>query len=135
MSEVCVFHTLAHILLTYSPLGCGCVPGSTHYPTAALSALAFGSREGFGPGCGACFKLTLSNAFLVTPQFWPEDPPSLVVKVSQLTEFEDTANVSSLLRTQVTDICPAVSEYCEATEGHPNKCVDGSASRRVMLSD
>lgn len=38
---------------------------STCFPlaTAALSSLAFGSTQNYGPGCGACYKLTPVNSF------------------------------------------------------------------------
>ncbi|KAH7108089.1 RlpA-like double-psi beta-barrel-protein domain-containing protein-containing protein [Auriculariales sp. MPI-PUGE-AT-0066] len=80
---------------------CGCAPASTHYPTAALSQLAYGSAQAFGPGCGKCFKLTLVNTFLSTPPYYPPQEKSLVVKV--------------------TDLCPIWSDWCTATQDEPNK--------------
>ncbi|KAH9910579.1 hypothetical protein B0H21DRAFT_775311 [Amylocystis lapponica] len=54
---------------------CGCTADSTHYPTAAMSQLAYGSSTAYGPGCGKCFKLTLLNTFLSEPRSIL--PPSL----------------------------------------------------------
>ncbi|KAG8970336.1 hypothetical protein FRC03_009609 [Tulasnella sp. 419] len=78
---------------------CGCVGKSTHYPTAALSTLAYGSTASYGPSCGRCFRLTLLNTFLSDPPFYPEDKHSIMIKV--------------------TDRCPG-DTHCGATEGHPN---------------
>ncbi|EJD52404.1 hypothetical protein AURDEDRAFT_158132 [Auricularia subglabra TFB-10046 SS5] len=79
---------------------CGCAPASTHYPTVALSQLAFGSSVAFGPGCGRCFNLTLLNTFLSQPPFYPQKTKSIIVKV--------------------TDQCPGSSTWCTATEDKPN---------------
>ncbi|KAF8514234.1 RlpA-like double-psi beta-barrel-protein domain-containing protein-containing protein [Hysterangium stoloniferum] len=78
---------------------CGCTGSSTHYPTAALSELAYGSTTSYGPGCGRCFKLTLINTFLSNPPFFPPTGKSLVVKI--------------------TDLCPG-STWCGATPKKPN---------------
>ncbi|KAF8585986.1 hypothetical protein K439DRAFT_1342153 [Ramaria rubella] len=79
---------------------CGCAPASTHYPTAAMSQLAFGSTTAYGPGCGQCFNLTLLNTFLSDPPFFPPTSNSIIVKV--------------------TDLCPAISVWCSATTDKPN---------------
>ncbi|KAL0956424.1 hypothetical protein HGRIS_002572 [Hohenbuehelia grisea] len=80
---------------------CGCTPSSTHYPTAALSQMAFGSSTAFGPGCGRCFNLTLLNTFLSNPPFYPTVSKSIVVKV--------------------TDLCPiSGAGWCSATSEKPN---------------
>ncbi|THH04558.1 hypothetical protein EW145_g5436 [Phellinidium pouzarii] len=79
---------------------CGCVPESTHFPTAALSQLAYGSSTAFGPGCGRCFNLTLLNTFLSDPPFFPNITKSVVVKI--------------------TDLCPFISTWCSATQNKPN---------------
>ena len=63
---------------------CGCTGKSTHYPTAALSQMAFGSSSNYGPSCGRCFKLTLLNSYTGTPPFFPSTNPSIVVKVTDL---------------------------------------------------
>ena len=80
---------------------CGCTAKSTHYPTAALSALAYGSTDSYGPACGTCYNLTLLNAPTATPPYYPPTNPSIVVKV--------------------TDECPAISDWCQATASKPNQ--------------
>lgn len=51
------FATLTHYEI---PLGfvasCGCVPDSTHYPTAALSQMAYGSSAAFGKSMLWCWR-------------------------------------------------------------------------------
>ncbi|KZV81892.1 hypothetical protein EXIGLDRAFT_730402 [Exidia glandulosa HHB12029] len=79
---------------------CGCAPDSTHYPTVAMSQLAYGSAQAYGPGCGKCFNITLLNTFLSDPPFYPPQRKSLVVKV--------------------TDLCPISSAWCTATNDTPN---------------
>ncbi|KIY74457.1 hypothetical protein CYLTODRAFT_416289 [Cylindrobasidium torrendii FP15055 ss-10] len=80
---------------------CGCTGDSTHYPTAALSQMAYGSSAAFGPACGYCFNLTLLNSYTSTPPFFPTVTKSVVVKI--------------------TDRCP-LSEggWCSGTEDKPN---------------
>jgi len=96
------FATMTHYDLPLDYIAsCGCTPSSTHYPTAALSQLAFGSTTAYGPGCGRCFKLSLLNTFLSDPPFYTPAPKSIIVKV--------------------TDLCPSSSTWCEATENKPNK--------------
>ncbi|KAJ1304315.1 hypothetical protein OPQ81_005475 [Rhizoctonia solani] len=95
--------TMTHYTMDVGTIAaCGCTGGSTHYPTAALSSLAYGSdgTVGFGPSCGRCFNLTLLNTFLSSPPFYPNPTKSIVVKV--------------------TDLCPAISQWCDATESKPN---------------
>ncbi|PBK91506.1 hypothetical protein ARMGADRAFT_1166331 [Armillaria gallica] len=80
---------------------CGCTPSSTHYPTAALSQMAYGSSAAYGPGCGKCFNLTLLNTWTSTPPFYPSVTKHIVVKV--------------------TDLCPLSGDgWCSATESKPN---------------
>jgi hypothetical protein len=80
---------------------CGCTAKSTHYPTAALNQMAFGSSTAYGPSCGRCFKLTLLNTFLSNPPFYPSVTKSLVVKV--------------------TDLCPLTKGgWCNGTVNGPN---------------
>ncbi|KAH9978926.1 RlpA-like double-psi beta-barrel-protein domain-containing protein-containing protein [Lactifluus volemus] len=80
---------------------CGCTAESTHYPTAALNAMAFGSRTGYGPACGRCFELTLLNSFLSNPPFYPTTKKSVVIKI--------------------TDLCPlSTTGWCNATTSGPN---------------
>ena len=80
---------------------CGCEPNSTHYPTAAMSQMAFGSATAYGPACGVCFKLTLLNTFLSDPPFYPPEEKSIIVKI--------------------TDLCPlSKSGWCNATTAGPN---------------
>jgi len=94
------FATMTHYdLPTNFVASCGCTADSTHYPTAALSQLAYGSTTAYGPGCGRCFKLTLLNTFLSDPPFFPSTNPSITIKV--------------------TDLCPG-STWCGATVGKPN---------------
>lgn len=78
---------------------CGCTGKSTHYPTAALSHLAYGSTAAYGPSCGRCFNLTLLNTIYSDPLWYPDPTKSIVVKV--------------------TDLCPGPG-LCGATEGNPN---------------
>ncbi|KAK0212821.1 RlpA-like double-psi beta-barrel-protein domain-containing protein-containing protein [Desarmillaria ectypa] len=83
---------------------CGCTPSSTHYPTAALSQMAYGSSTAYGPGCGKCFNLTLLNSWTSTPPFYPSVTKHIVVKV--------------------TDLCPLSGNgWCSATESKPNPSV------------
>ncbi|GBE80668.1 predicted protein [Sparassis crispa] len=81
---------------------CGCTADSTHYPTAAMSQMAYGSSMAYGPGCGRCFNLTLLNTFESDPPFFPDVHNSVVVKV--------------------TDLCPVGGNgWCSATSSKPNK--------------
>lgn len=83
---------------------CGCTGESTHFPTAALNQMAFGSSTAYGPACGRCFKLTLLNTFLSNPPFYPTVTKSLVVKI--------------------TDLCPhSQTGWCNATTSGPNSSV------------
>ncbi|RDB25131.1 hypothetical protein Hypma_007748 [Hypsizygus marmoreus] len=80
---------------------CGCTPSSTHYPTAALSQMAYGSSRAYGPACGKCFNLTLLNPVIATPPFIPPVTKSIVVKI--------------------TDLCPlSANGWCSGTESKPN---------------
>ncbi|KAI0312751.1 RlpA-like double-psi beta-barrel-protein domain-containing protein-containing protein [Amylostereum chailletii] len=80
---------------------CGCTPDSTHYPTAALNQMAFGSSTAYGPACGRCFNLSLLNTFLSDPPFYPPTPKSIIVKV--------------------TDLCPlSTTGWCNGTSKGPN---------------
>lgn len=98
------FASMTHYtLLLDFVAACGCVPASTHFPTAAMSQMAFGSSTAFGPSCGRCFNLTLLNTFLSDPPFYPNDTKSVVVKV--------------------TDLCPLGGSWCIATQGKPNQYV------------
>jgi len=84
---------------------CGCTAGSTHYPTAALSQMAYGSSEDYGPACGKCFNLTLLNPVISTPPFHPSVVKHIVVKV--------------------TDLCPlSRAGYCSGTNKKPNSAGD-----------
>jgi len=84
---------------------CGCTPESTHYPTAALSQLAYGSSEDYGPACGRCFNLTLLSPVIATPPFHPSVVKHIVVKI--------------------TDLCPlSKSGYCSGTTTKPNSAGD-----------
>jgi len=78
---------------------CGCTGKSTHYPTVALSQLAFGSSQAYGPSCGRCMNLTLLNTIYAQPTFYPDPTKSIVVKV--------------------TDMCPGPG-LCGASPGNPN---------------
>lgn len=80
---------------------CGCTARSTHYPTAALNQMAFGSNTTYGPACGRCFRLTLLNTFLSHPPFYPTVTKSVVVKL--------------------TDLCPlSTTGWCNGTASGPN---------------
>ena len=94
-----IFHTTQDYIAS-----CGCTGKSTHYPTAALNQMAFGSSNNYGPGCGRCFKLTLLNSYTGTPPFFPDTHPSVVVKV--------------------TDLCPlSENGWCSGTENKTNPYV------------
>jgi len=98
------FASMTHYDLTRDYIAsCGCTGASTHYPTAALSQMAYGSSNSYGPGCGKCFKLTLLNTFMSNPPFYPEgkDKKSIVVKI--------------------TDLCPlSEAGWCSGTEKRVN---------------
>lgn len=85
---------------------CGCVADSTHYPTAALSQMAYGSSTDYGkyprkraffcfssretgPACGKCFQLTLLNPVIANPPFKPNVTKSIVVKIIDLCPFSE----------------------------------------------
>ncbi|TCD62922.1 hypothetical protein EIP91_006220 [Steccherinum ochraceum] len=94
--------TMTHYTLPTDYIAaCGCTADSTHYPTVAMSQLAFGSSRAYGPGCGRCFKLTLLNTFTSDPPFFPDVQKSVVVKV--------------------TDLCPDGGDWCSATAEKPNR--------------
>jgi len=97
------FATMTHYDLPVDTVAaCGCTPSSTHYPTAALNQMAYGSSAAYGPACGKCFNLTLLNTFLSTPPFYPDVVKSVVIKV--------------------TDLCPlSVAGFCNATQSGPNE--------------
>ncbi|KAE9411283.1 hypothetical protein BT96DRAFT_961244 [Gymnopus androsaceus JB14] len=96
------YATLTHYSLPLDFVAsCGCTGESTHYPTAALSQMAYGSSTAYGPACGKCFNLTLLNTFLSTPPWYPAENPNIVVKV--------------------TDLCPlSTAGFCNATTSGPN---------------
>lgn len=95
--------TMTHYTLPQDFIAaCGCTAKSTHYPTAAMSQMAFGSSTAYGPGCGRCFNLTLLNTFTSDPPFFPDVTKSVVIKV--------------------TDLCPLGGNgWCSATSDHPNQ--------------
>ncbi|KAI0281047.1 RlpA-like double-psi beta-barrel-protein domain-containing protein-containing protein [Russula aff. rugulosa BPL654] len=94
------FATLTHYTLPEDDIAsCGCTAKSSHYPTAALNQMAYGSSTAYGPSCGRCFKLTLLNTFLSHPPFHPPVTKSLVVKI--------------------TDLCP-LGGWCNGTVNGPN---------------
>jgi hypothetical protein len=97
--------TMTHYSLPQNYVAsCGCTGESTHFPTAALNQMAFGSSNNYGPSCGRCFKLTLLNTFLSHPPFYPTVTKSVVVKV--------------------TDLCPlSTTGWCNATTKGPNSSV------------
>lgn len=96
--------TMTHYTLPLDFIAsCGCSATSTHYPTAALNQMAYGSSTAFGPGCGRCFNLTLLNTFLSDPPFFPNVTKSVVVKV--------------------TDLCPLGGQWCSATPEKGNRYV------------
>ena len=98
------FATMTHYTIPADFVaGCGCNGASTHFPTAAMSQMAFGSSSAYGPACGRCFNLTLLNTFKSTPPFFPNVTKSVVVKV--------------------TDKCPLGSVWCSMQQGEPNECV------------
>lgn len=94
--------TLTHYTLPENYIAaCGCTADSTHYPTAAMSQMAFGSSTAYGPSCGRCFNITLLNTFDSDPPFYPKVKNSVVVKV--------------------TDLCPLGGNgWCSATANKPN---------------
>jgi hypothetical protein len=94
--------TMTHYTLPQNYIAsCGCTGESTHYPTAALNAMAFGSTTGYGPACGRCFELTLLNTFLSNPPYYPTTKKSIVIKI--------------------TDLCPlSTTGWCNGTASGPN---------------
>lgn len=91
---------------------CGCVGASTLYPTAALNQLAFGSSTSFGPGCGQCFRVTLTSTPTAPP---PPDGDGKVFAPG------DAAAPSIVIK--ATDLCPATksnSDWCSQTT-NPDK--------------
>jgi len=94
--------TMTHYTLPEDYIAsCGCTAQSTHYPTAALNQMAFGSSTSYGPACGRCFKLTLLNTFLSNPPFYPTVTKSVVIKI--------------------TDLCPlSKTGWCNGTVDGPN---------------
>ncbi|KAI0305458.1 RlpA-like double-psi beta-barrel-protein domain-containing protein-containing protein [Multifurca ochricompacta] len=96
------FATMTHYTLPQDYIAsCGCTGQSTHFPTAALNQMAFGSSTAYGPSCGRCFRLTLLNTFLSDPPFYPSVTKSIIVKV--------------------TDLCPlSTTGWCNATASGPN---------------
>lgn len=106
--------TMTHYTLPLDFIAsCGCAPASTHYPTAALNQMAYGSSAAFGLGCGRCFNLTLLNTFLSEPPFFPNVTKSVVVKV--------------------TDLCPLGGQWCSATPEKANRCVIALHTRATHL--
>ncbi|CCA68667.1 hypothetical protein PIIN_02532 [Serendipita indica DSM 11827] len=98
------YATITHYTLPLDYIAsCGCSAKSTHFPTAALNALAFGSTQNYGPGCGSCYRLKPLNTFLSSPPWYPP-----------------ASEVSSVV-IKVTDLCPKWSAWCEATEDTPNR--------------
>ncbi|KLO16965.1 hypothetical protein SCHPADRAFT_994778 [Schizopora paradoxa] len=96
------FATMTHYDLPLDFIAsCGCSTESTHFPTAAMSQMAYGSSSAYGASCGRCFNLTLLNTFLSTPPFFPNVTNSVVVKV--------------------TDKCPVSAHWCSAMQGKPNQ--------------
>lgn len=111
---------------------CGCTPSSTHYPTAALSQMAYGSSRAYGshwlyvlrsyspfnmilhdlgPACGKCFNLTLLHPIIATPPFTPSTTKFIVVKI--------------------TDLCPlSKNGWCSGTESRTNPWASASLSTR-----
>ncbi|KAH8828577.1 RlpA-like double-psi beta-barrel-protein domain-containing protein-containing protein [Flagelloscypha sp. PMI_526] len=84
---------------------CGCTTKSTHYPTAALSQMAFGSSNAYGPGCGRCFRLGLVDT-------WVSDPPYILT---------DSQRKEKQLVVKVTDLCPMNGNgWCSANASSTN---------------
>ncbi|EIW82871.1 hypothetical protein CONPUDRAFT_51844 [Coniophora puteana RWD-64-598 SS2] len=107
------YATMTHYTLPLNFIpACGCVTNSTLYPTAAMSQMAYGSSQAYGPACGSCFNLTLVDAFLVSPKYYPNVTRSVVVKI--------------------TDLCPlSKAGWCDPTTSKPN---DGGAYINFDLS-
>ncbi|KAJ7446227.1 RlpA-like double-psi beta-barrel-protein domain-containing protein-containing protein [Mycena galericulata] len=79
---------------------CGCTGDST-YPTAAMSQMAYGSSDAFGPACGRCFNITLLNSYTSDPPFFPDVIKHIVIKV--------------------TDLCPLSQDgWCDGTQTKKN---------------
>ncbi|KAF9469943.1 RlpA-like double-psi beta-barrel-protein domain-containing protein-containing protein [Collybia nuda] len=84
------FATITHYEIPRDYIAsCGCTPSSTHYPTAALSQMAYGSSRAYGPACGKCFNLTLLHPVVATPPFTPSVAKSVVVKITDLCPLSD----------------------------------------------
>jgi hypothetical protein len=109
--------TMTHYSLPQNYVAsCGCTGESTHFPTAALNQMAFGSSTAYGPACGRCFKLTLLNTFLSDPPFYPTVTSSLVIKI--------------------TDLCPhSEAGWCNATTSGPNASVSLHLETPVLIGE
>lgn len=61
---------------------CSCNTTQSSFPSAALSAAAYGSSIGSGPGCGRCFNLTLLHSLVSIPVYdLAGGGPSIVVRI------------------------------------------------------
>lgn len=109
--------TLTHYDLPQDYIAsCGCVGASTHYPTAALNALAFGSSASYGPQCGLCYRLQLESTV-----FTPPPPDGHGRNFSQ-----DDLSAPSIV-VKITDSCPYMERgYCSQTADHATN-MQGSA--------
>lgn len=102
--------TLTHYDLPLNYIAsCGCVPASTHYPTAAINSMAYGSNNSYGPTCGVCFRLELES----TPRS-PPPPDGNGVNFNTSSQ-----NIAPSVVVKITDDCPLGGDWCTQTEDYP----------------
>lgn len=94
---------------------CGCVGTATHYPTAAVNRLVYGSNTSFGPSCGSCFQLKLVSTPLAAP------PPVTDLQVwgdgVYYSDSDVAAGKTPNLVVKIIDLCPGIGgPWCNATQ-------------------
>lgn len=103
---------------------CGCVAKSTHYPTAAINALSFGSEIAYGPSCGECYKLTL----LSTPNApLPPDGDGM--------EFEIGDPNAPFVIVKIIDSCPKGGPWCSQEWNFSSKTIKPNALNSLIHFD
>ncbi|EPQ27195.1 uncharacterized protein PFL1_05118 [Pseudozyma flocculosa PF-1] len=109
--------TLTHYTLPSDYVAsCGCVGRSTHYPTAALNRLAYGSNTSFAPSCGLCFELRLVSTPLANPPPPPDDPDAPWGDGIFYPDSAVASGQTPSVVVKITDLCPgAGGPWCNAT--------------------
>lgn len=94
---------------------CGCVGASTHYPTAAVNRLVYGSNTSFGPSCGSCFEIRLVSTPLAAPP--PQSPSETWGDGIYFSANDVDSGKTPSLVVKVTDLCPGIGgPWCNATQ-------------------